>query len=71
MADEYSEEIRATLSAWVAELSASIERLEDMLGELTTRIDSLPVSQSKFDLERHRSRLIIETYKARRMLADV
>jgi len=71
MEEKCSEEIRAKLSGWVAELSAAIAPLEMTLGALNARIALLPVSQSKIDLESHRSKIVIEIYKARRLLADI
>jgi hypothetical protein len=71
MADECAEEIRVKLSVWVAELSAAISHLEKMSGVLNAKIDLLPVSESKVDLENQQAKIVIGIYRARRFLAEL
>jgi hypothetical protein len=71
MAGQYSEEIRANLNLWVAELTAVIANLEKMLGALNAEIVFLPASQSKLDLEDLRAQIVLQIYSSRRFLAEV
>jgi exonuclease VII small subunit len=70
-AGQCSEEIRAKLTLWVAELTAVITHLERVLGAFNARIDFLPAGQSKLDLENQRVEIVIEIGKARRLLAEL
>jgi hypothetical protein len=71
MAGQYSEEIRANLNLWVAELTAVIANLEKMLGALNAEMVFLPASQSKLDLEDLRAKIVVQICTSRRFLAEV
>jgi hypothetical protein len=71
MAGQYSEEVRANLNLWVAELTAVIANLEKMLEALNAEIVFLPTSQSKLDLEDLRAEIVVQIYTSRRFLAKV
>jgi hypothetical protein len=71
MAGQCSEEVRARLNRWVAELSLVIADLEKMLEALNAEIVFLPASQSKVDLEDLRAEIVLQISKSRRFLAEV
>ena len=69
--EQCSDEIRAKFDLWVVELTAVIAHLENLLGTLNARIEILPGSQGKLDLENLRAEIVIEIDTARRYLAEI
>jgi hypothetical protein len=70
-AEQISDEIRAKLNLWVAELTAVTAKLEKMLGALNAEIAFLPASQGKLDLEDLRAEIVVQIDRSRQFLAEV
>jgi hypothetical protein len=69
--EQCSDEDRARLSLCTATLSTTIASLEKIFEALSADIALLPANQKNLYLEAIRTKILMEIYTARRLLADI